>query len=47
MELTVLSMQGLDICLIILNVWQAFEDALGSKCASVLNMVWLHIHRKI
>ena len=36
-------MPGLWIRLIILHIRQAFEDALGSKCARVLNMPWLYM----
>ena len=36
-------MPGLWICLIILHLRQAFEDALSSKCARVLNMAWLYM----
>ena len=36
-------MSGLWIFLIILHVWQAFEEASDSKCARVLNMEWLCI----
>ena len=41
--ITVLPMPGLSICLITLHVWQAFENASGSKCARVLNMPQLHV----
>ena len=36
-------MSELWICLIILHVLQDFENALGSKCARVLNMAWLYM----
>ena len=41
--ITVLPMPGLWICLITLHVWQAFENASGSKCARVLNMPQLNV----
>ena len=37
------SMPGLWICLIILHVRQAFEDASGSKYARILNMAHLYM----
>ena len=40
---TILTMTGLWIFLIILHVWQAFEDTSDSKCARVLNKAWLCI----
>ena len=43
LEKTVLIMPGLWIYLIILRVPQAFEDAWGSKCARVLNMMRLYM----
>ena len=39
----VLTMSGLQICLVILHVRQAFEDASGSKCVWVLNMTRLYM----
>ena len=36
-------MPGLWICMIIWHGWQAFEDALGSKSARVLNMARLYM----
>ena len=39
------SMPGLWIRLIILHVWQAFEDVSGYKCARVLNMTRLYIYK--
>ena len=41
-------MPGLWICLVILHVWQAFEDATGSKYGRVLTMAQLYkqgLHR--
>ena len=38
LEQTVMAVPGLWIYLIILNVRQAFEDVLGSKCVRILNM---------
>ena len=31
------------VCLVILHVWQAFEDALGSECVRSLNMTRLYM----
>ena len=39
----VLTMSGLSICLVILHVWQAFEDASESKCVRVLNMAQFYM----
>ena len=43
LEKTVLTILDFSICMTILHIRQDFEDALGSKCAMVLNMAWLYM----